>query len=180
MSDEETMESDSGGDGGGGGSKKKIIIIIVAILLLAGIGGAAWFFLIHSKKEEHAKGEEEVAATEEPAHEAQEPIAQPLFLPLGSFIANIQDGRRYLKVDIQLMMSEPQAYEYLNTRIAEVKDIVLNELQGLTVEDTKQPEMRAELRQKLIAKISALFPSKPEWHDTEPIKKILFQEFVVQ
>ena len=60
------------------------------------------------------------------------------------------------------------------------KDIVLSELQDLSVEDVKQAESREALRQRLISAISQIFPTKPEWADPEPIKKVLFEEFVLQ
>ena len=119
--------------------------------------------------------EEIVEVTEE-----GEPLAAPIFLPLASYIVNLKDGRRYLKTTIQLMLSEEMANAYLTTRIIEVKDIVLSELQDLSVEDVKQAESREALRQRLISAISQIFPSKPEWADPEPIKKVLFEEFVLQ
>jgi len=50
----------------------------------------------------------------------------------------------------------------------------------LSIEDVKQSEAREALRQRLISAISQIFPSKPEWEDPEPIRKILFEEFVIQ
>ena len=119
--------------------------------------------------------EEIVEVTEE-----GEPLAAPIFLPLDSYIVNLKDGRRYLKTTIQLMLSEEMANAYLTARIVEIKDIVLSELQDLSVEDVKQAESREALRQRLISAISQIFPTKPEWADPEPIKKVLFEEFVLQ
>ncbi len=72
------------------------------------------------------------------------------------------------------MLSEELAVEYLNTRIVEVKDIVLTELQSLSIEKTKDLESKENLKNKLITEISKLFPGKPSWDDPEPIKKVLF------
>ena len=69
---------------------------------------------------------------------------------------------------------------YLTVRLVEVKDLVLGELQDLSVEDVKQSDARDALKQRLISVISQVFPSKPEWEDPEPIKKVLFEEFVIQ
>ena len=124
---------------------------------------------------EEAEEEEIVEVTEE-----GEPLAAPIFLPLDSYIVNLKDGRRYLKTTIQLMLSEEMANAYLTARIVEIKDIVLSELQDLSVEDVKQSESREALRQRLISAISQIFPTKPEWADPEPIKKVLFEEFVLQ
>jgi len=78
------------------------------------------------------------------------------------------------------MLSEPAAAAYLTVRLVEIKDIVLAELQELSVEDVKQSDAREALRQRLISAISQIFPSEPEWEDPEPIRKVLFEEFVIQ
>ena len=166
-------EEEGGGGGNGGGGKKKLIIIIVAVVLLLVIAIVAFLFLAGG--EEEAEEEEIVEVTSE-----AEPLAAPIFLPLDSYIVNLKDGRRYLKTTIQLMLSEEMANAYLTSRLVEIKDIVLTELQNLSVEEVKQSESREALRQRLISAISQVFPSKPEWEDPEPIKKVLFEEFVLQ
>ncbi|MEZ7973925.1 MAG: flagellar basal body-associated FliL family protein [SAR324 cluster bacterium] len=160
---------------GGGGGKKKMIIIIVAVVLLLVIGIVV-FILMSGGDEE----EEELPEVEQQVTNVAEPLAAPIFLPLESFVVNLKDGRRFLKTSIQLMLSEPGASAYLTMRLIEVKDIVLSELQELSVEDVKQSDSREALKQRLISAISQLFPSKPEWEDPEPIKKVLFEEFVIQ
>ena len=177
MAEEEEVEEGGGGNGNGetksGGGKKKIIIIVVAVVLLLVIGIVV--FLMMSGDEE-----EELLEEEKPVTDVAEPLAEPIFLPLESFVVNLKDGRRFLKTTIQLMLSEAGAAGYLTVRLVEVKDIVLAELQELSVEDVKQSDAREALRQRLISGISQIFPSKPEWEDPEPIKKVLFEEFVVQ
>ena len=166
-------EEGGGGGNGGGGGTKKLIIIILAVVLILVIAIVAFLFLAGG--EEEAEEEEIVEVTSE-----AEPLAAPIFLPLDSYIVNLKDGRRYLKTTIQLMLSEEMANAYLTSRLVEIKDIVLTELQNLSVEEVKQSESREALRQRLISAISQVFPSKPEWEDPEPIKKVLFEEFVLQ
>ena len=167
-------EGGGGGNGnGGGGGKKKLIIIIVAVVLILVIAIVAFLFLAGG--DEEAEEEEIIEVTNE-----AEPLAVPIFLPLDSYIVNLKDGRRYLKTTIQLMLSEEMANAYLTSRLVEIKDIVLTELQNLSVEEVKQAESREALRQRLISAISQVFPSKPEWEDPEPIKKVLFEEFMLQ
>lgn len=167
-------EEGGGGEGGGGGGKKKLIIIIVAVVLLLVIGVVA-FLLLSGGEEEEALPEEE-----KPVASEAEPLAAPIFLSLDSYVVNLKDGRRFLKTTMQLMISDPMASAYLTGRLVEVKDVVLSELQELSAEDVNQASAREALRQRLITAISALFPPKPEWEDPEPIKKVLFEEFVVQ
>jgi len=167
------MADEEGGGGGGGGSKKKLIIMIVAVVLLLVIGIIV--FMLMSGEEEEQLPEEEMQVTN-----VAEPLAEPIFLPLESFVVNLKDGRRFLKTTIQLMLSEPAAAGYLTVRLVEIKDIVLAELQELSVEDVKQSDSREDLRQRLISSISQIFPSEPDWEDPEPIRKVLFEEFVIQ
>ena len=173
---EEEVEEGGGGNGNGetksGGGKKKLIIIIVAVVLLLVIGIVVFLLM--------SGDEEELPEEEQPVTDVAEPLAEPVFLPLESFVVNLKDGRRFLKTTIQLMLSEPGAAAYLTVRLVEVKDIVLAELQELSVEDVKQSDAREALKQRLISSISQIFPSKPEWEDHEPIRKVLFEEFVVQ
>ena len=61
-----------------------------------------------------------------------------------------------------------------------LKDAVLSEMQTLSAEDVAQSEARESLKLRLINVISGLFPTKPEWEDPEPIRKVLFEEFVIQ
>ena len=166
------MADEEGGGGGGGGSKKKLVIIVTVVLLLV-IGIVV--FMLMSGEEEEQLPEEEMQVTD-----VAEPLAEPIFLPLESFVVNLKDGRRFLKTTIQLMLSEPAAAAYLTVRLVEIKDIVLAELQELSVEDVKQSDAREALRQRLISAISQIFPSEPEWEDPEPIRKVLFEEFVIQ
>ena len=172
MADEEEGEGGGGGGESSGGGKKKKIIIIVAVVLLLIIGIVVFLLM--------SGDEEETLPEELPVTNVAEPLAEPIFLPLESFVVNLKDGRRFLKASIQLMLSEPGAAAYLTVRLVEVKDIVLAELQELSIEDVKQSDAREALRQRLISAISQIFPSKPEWEDPEPIRKVLFEEFVIQ
>ncbi len=175
MADEEEggAGGDSGDSTGSGGGKKKILIIIIALVIFLVVGIV--LFLLLSGEEEEELPEEKQNVTE-----VAEPLVTPIFLPLESFIVNLKDGRRFLKTTIQLMLSEPAASAYLTIRLVEVKDIVLAELQELSVEDVKQSDARDALKQRLISAIGQIFPSKPEWEDPEPIRKVLFEEFVIQ
>jgi len=172
MADEEI--GDEGG-GGGGGGKGKLIVIIIAVIILIIVGIVAFFFFTSSGD---MKQDERV--TEMSTSDSTEPLKDPQFLELGSTISNLKEGRRYLKVSITLMLSEGEARDYLQKRLVEVQDIVLSELQSQSLDDLQKSNGKEELTQKLIGKISQIFPSDPDWDDPFPIKKVLFTEFYVQ
>jgi len=144
---------------------------VVVLLLVVGIV----LYLLMANVEEEQFPEEELPVVEVP-----DPLPEPIFLSLESFVVKLKNGKNFFKTTIQLMISEPDAAAYLNVRMIEVKDIVLAELQDLSLEDLKQSKSREDLRQRLISSISQIFPNKPTWEDPEPIRKVLFEEFVVQ
>jgi len=164
---------------GGGGIGRLIKIIIIALVVLALFGGgvfAVYYFLL-------AADDGAVTGAMAPAATAQgpEPLAKPVFLPLGTFIVNLADGRRYLKTTLELMLSEEAARVYLDSRIAEVKDVVIAELQVLSTEQLRDPNERQQLKQRLLRKVESLLPNKnAEWDDPRPIKKVLITEFYLQ
>ncbi len=169
------MADEEGGEGGG---KGKLIIIIIAVVILLVVGGAVVYFLFLTGDDEEVLPEEVETTQSVPG--ASEPLEEPHFMSLGTYIANLQDGRRYLKTTISIMLSEEATVEYLNLRLVQIKDIVLTELQSLSIEKTKDHESKKNLKSKLITEISKLFPNEPKWDDPEPIKEVLFEEFYVQ
>ncbi|MGK5093408.1 flagellar basal body-associated FliL family protein [Deltaproteobacteria bacterium TL4] len=152
----------------GGGGKSKWIVILI-LLLLAGL--AIWYFLFNTSEEDPKKG----AVLEEVG-----PPLTPLFLDVGPFVVNLERGNNFLNINIKLMIIDPLVFEYLNTRLFEVKDITLLELQKLSTEEIHDPEDIQKLKQHLIERISQLFPNEPPWETKNPIYKVLFIDFLVQ
>ena len=139
-----------------------------------------WYLEAVNEAIRRYKEAENRASEDEKYLVVEEPLAEPIFLPLESFVVKLKGGKRFLKASIQLMLSEPGAATYLTVRMIKVKDIVLAELQKLSIEDVKKSDTREALRQRLIRAISQIFPIKPEWEDPKPIRKVLFEEFVIQ
>lgn len=171
------MAEDAGG--GGGGIGRIINIAIIALVALAIIGGAILgvMWLLSGDEQNPA------AAPETPGNTGggTATLENPVFLPVGTFIVNLSDGRRYLKTNLELMLSEEKAKVYLETRLAEVKDIVVSELQALSTEQLRDPQERANLKQRLLRSIESLLPNKDmDWDDPVPIKKVLITEFYLQ
>jgi len=174
------MAEDAGGDGGGGGKGKIVKIAVIALVALAIIGGGIFGVMMFLGGDE----EEMAAAAPEEAKNtggATAMVENPVYLPMGTFIVNLADGRRYLKTNLELMLSEELAKAYLEARLAEVKDIVVSELQTLSTEQLRDPQERTNLKQRLLRSIESLLPNKDrEWDDPVPIKKVLVTEFYLQ
>lgn len=166
-------------EGGGGGMGKiiKIVIIVVVALMVIG-GGVIGVLMLFG-----GNGDEEVAgdASQATGGGGTATIENPVYLSMGTFIVNLADGRRYLKTNLELMLSEEKAKVYLETRLAEVKDIIVSELQALNTEQLRDPRERSNLKQRLLSSIESLLPNKDlDWDDPVPIKKVLITEFYLQ
>lgn len=172
------MGEDAGGGGGGrGGRLVKIIIIAVIALVLIG-GTAIGLMLFLGGDEDQAAGGPKKGS---PQAKEDRPLEDPVFMTVGTFVVNLSDGRRYLKTNLELMLSEESAKSYLEKRIALVRDIVLAELQSLSSEQLRDPQERRELKRRLLAGIETLLPNEDaDWDDERPIKEVLITEFYLQ
>lgn len=167
------------GEGGGGGGLGRIIkLIVILLIVVIVISVAAWAIFTFLLGGDDASSLPEAAPT---LREGPAPIENPQYLPLETFIVNLADGRRYLKTTLSLLISEPSAMAYLQTRLPEVKDLVISELQTLGTEQLRDPKERELLKQRLLSRIESLLPDKDvEWKDPNPVKKVLITEFYLQ
>jgi len=177
-------EGEAGGGSGGGGGKLKMILVAVVLLLLLG-GGAAlglWIFLGSGETAMKGGGKAPEAAAGGGGDGC--PTEHLGYVALGDFVVNLADGRRYLKTKIDLMVCEEDValvVAYLNARMAEIKDLVISELQTLNSEQLRDQKERELLRQRLLRRVESLLPNdNQEWEDANPIKKVLITEFYLQ
>lgn len=167
------------GEGGGKGGLVKIIIIVVVMLILFGVG--AWGVMLFLG----TKDDITVADAPPPPAELRESAAaleNPQYLELGTFIVNLADGRRYLKTNLSLLISEEGAKVYLEKRLPQVKDVVVAQLQTLNSDQLREGLHRTKLRRDLLAQINTLLPEPKamDWKDKDPVKKVLVIEFYLQ
>ena len=186
-------------EGGGGGKGKlfKILLTVIVLGVVAGGGYYAWTLFFPGDKDPEEAAMRTGGAAGPGALPGGAPrlgsagiqdnptgyVKEPQYLELGNFIVNLSDGRRYLKVNIQIVLGNPDAKEYLEIRIADVKHVVLAKLQSLTSVQMKNPADRASLLIDLMNRIHTLFPADLDdmpGDDNKPIKKVLFTEFYLQ
>jgi len=168
---------------GEGGKKKLIKLIVMALVGLALVGGgivAVMMFMGGSEEELQqvpAKGES--ALTEGICE--NDSLA---YLPLGTFVVNLADGRRYLKTNVELTLCDEKVEkvnEFLVKHMPEVKDLIVSELQTLNSEQLRDVKEREMMKQRLLRKIESLLPSRDfDWEDPKPIKRVLITEFYLQ
>ncbi len=145
-------------------SLKWIIIAVIAVLVLGGGGAGAYFFLVKSKP----------PATEKKQAEAAKPLVA-VFWPMDPFIVNLidNDGERYLKVVMQLELSDQPALEELNLLKPKIRDSILDLLSAKTFKEMIDPIGKQRLRDEIALRANG-FLTKGK------IIKVYFTEFVIQ
>ena len=146
-----------------GSALKWIIIGVVTVAVLGG-GASAAFFLL--KPGAHADGKT-------PAEIVKPVVA--VFYPLDPYIVNLIDneGERYLKVVMQLELSDPLAIEELNLAKPKLRDGILDLLSAKTYKEMMDPLGKQRLRDEILM--------RGNMHVTKgKVTKVYFTEFVIQ
>jgi flagellar FliL protein len=143
---------------------KWIIIAIVAVLVLGGAGAGAYFFFL--KPNPVAEGKKNA--------EPVKPQAA-VFWPVEPFIVNLIDneGERYLKVVMQMELSDPQVVEELNMLKPKVRDNIIDLLSAKTYKEMMDPIGKQRLREEIVLRANGYLTKGK-------ILKVYFTEFVIQ
>jgi flagellar FliL protein len=150
----------------------KLIFLLVTVLLVLTIGLAVGFFMMWSKLTALNTQASMVATTE--AEQGQTATLGPLF-SLDTFIVNLADaGRsRYLRVTMDLELSESTDSAKLSERLSQIRDSILMILPSKQFDDIASMEGKIALRDEIIATLNSLFTQNV-------VTNIFFTEFVVQ
>jgi len=127
-----------------------------------------------------------VAACEEEEEEPEvvrqgpPPLEKPSYIDLGTFIVNMPGDKYYLKGSLQLAFGDVAPKAWMDARLPIVKDLVIAQLQTVTVEQFDDLKNRQLFKRDLQMRLNSLFPNESPWEETEPVRKVLFSEFYRQ
>jgi flagellar FliL protein len=145
--------------------KGKLLVIVGVVVVLVGGAGAAWFlgFLGHGKSAE-AKEEVKDAAPKMGA-----------LLALDPFVANLadEDGKRYLKANLQLEFFESKVPEEFNQRMPQIRDLLLTLFTSKLFAEIRTPAGKGVLRDEIINRLNKAM-------NKDMVKAVYFTEFIVQ
>ena len=176
-------------------------IMVMGIVILISVGGAFVFvskvypFLtgnvqpdIVSRKAEVVAETEEVQAVKQPRTE-KEPTAaskkkeekegaekeESLIIPLDTLIVNLSgsNGRRYLRVKINLDAKDGDVKKLIEAKSIQIKDRLISILSSKTLEDIEGLEARENLRKEVKDAVDVVLKA-------EGVLQVYFTEFVVQ
>jgi flagellar FliL protein len=154
-------------------SKKFIMILSAGVFLIVLMVGGIFFMMWSkiSKMEGQLVEEikpEQTEVVEDVAH------VKPIF-PLKAFIVNLagENGRRYLKIKMDLEIAREEFNDPIRDRIPQIRDSIMMILTSKRYEDIKDTEGKIALRQDIQNQVNGFFK--------EPcISNIYFTDFVIQ
>ena len=173
MAIEEDMDEEAGGEKPAKGKSKVLLIVIIVLLLaLIGVGG----FLVYSNfiKAEAPAAEGGKSAVQE-AQEQYDPLKLGEMVAFEPFIVNLSgdEGKRFLKVTMQVELNNPKVADELANRMPQVKDMVITVLSSKTVDDILTVEGKFKLKEQILTRINSRIK-------TGVVKNVYFVEFVIQ
>lgn len=141
----------------------KIIVIILSVLVVLGAGtfGAIYFF-------GHSRGEKKA---ETPAHP---PLVGTLW-SIEPFIVNIADnqGERYLKLVMQLEVSDPLVSTQLDQLKPKLRDNILDLLTAKSYSELMDMGGKQRLRDEIVMRLNSFLTQGK-------VVRVYFIEFVIQ
>lgn len=155
-----------------GGLLKIIIIVLVIVIILGGVGFAVFTFGPFSSSDKTA-GEKTTSGDSSDTSKAAEPIG--ILYPMKPFIVNLAEaaGKRYLKISIDLELSNKEVQTEINAHMAPIQDSLLILLSSKSFNDISTVEGKMRLRLEIIGRINNFLM---QGH----VKNAYFTEFVVQ
>ncbi len=177
MAEEKTEETETKKSG----SKLVLIIIIVLLLLILIGGGLAAYFLLSDNGDQQTNSVQNSPQTTKQQTKARsiarnESLMQigPIY-PLDQFIVNLlsENGTRFLKIKMDLELSDPKLTAELDKKKPLIRDIVIRTLTSKTFQEVSTGRGKEKLKDELVDRINSVLADGT-------IRNIFFTEFVVQ
>lgn len=162
------------------GNTVLIIVIALLVVLLLG-GGLAAFFLLGSHDEQvtsaPASAQQESKTTEKKksSKKSTDHLAIGPMYPMAQFVVNLlsESGNRFLKVAIDLELSDPKLTLEMDHKKSLVRDIIIRTFSSKTFEEISTLKGKDKLKDEVLDKIN-------ENLSDGQVKNIYFTDFVVQ
>ncbi|GAB7079491.1 flagellar basal body-associated FliL family protein [Megalodesulfovibrio paquesii] len=154
------------------GGKLKWIIILVLLLVLGGGGYFAYtkFFAPQGSTTDAPaqQAEGQSAPTEAPPGDTQ-------VVTLPTFLVNLADplGRRYLKMTLDVEVTNKQAAEELNKQTPKIRDAIILLLSSKTYADLSTFESKLVLKKEIVERLNLILGGAK-------VRNVYFTDMVIQ
>lgn len=156
-----------------------IIVIVLLVVLLIG-GGAAAFLLLGSHDEAAAaptttQQDVKTEKKKSSSKKSTDHLAIGPMYPMAQFVVNLlsESGNRFLKVSIDLELSDPKLQPEMDHKKSLIRDIIIRTFSSKTFEEISTLKGKDKLKEEVLDKIN-------ENLSDGQVKNIYFTDFVVQ
>ena len=147
--------------------KKLIIIIVIAVVGVLVLGGGGYFgYKMLTDKDNGENGETE--------HE-EEVAADTLMIPFDSFILNLADRGRYLKLAIQVEVADEKQKELVNAKLPQLRDAIIMLISDKSAQSITSAEGKFQLKDEILYRLNYVIGL-----NEDIITSIYFTNFVMQ
>jgi flagellar protein FliL len=143
------------------GNKSLILIIVVLVVALAG-GVAAYLFLFSGSHKPAAEAKKE-----------EQKEVKTSLIALDSFVLNLSERGRFLKVTIQFELSDAANIPMVNDKMPQLRDAIITLVSSKSVESVSSPEGKFQLKDELLLRANQAMGK-------DIFKNLYFTEFVMQ
>ena len=156
------------------GSKLVLIIIISLLVVILVVGGIVAYMLL-SGDDKPPRPQQASSQQQQQNAPAPSELQVGAMFPLEPFTVNLlsESGRRYLKVKLNLEMSNPNLQAELNKKMPVVRDSVIGVLSSKTVEEISTRRGKENLKDEIIEQINKRLQDGY-------VSRVYFMMFVIQ
>ncbi len=162
------------------GNMVLIIVIVLLVLLLVG-GGVVAYLLLSGGKEEAADAsatptqQEQKVEKKKSGKKSTDHLTVGPMYPMAQFVVNLlsESGNRFLKVAIDLELSDVKLQPEMDHKKSLIRDIVIRTFSSKTFEEVSTLKGKDKLKEEVLDKINQTLSDGY-------VKNIYFTDFVVQ
>ena len=141
----------------------KSLFMVIGIIVLALIGGGVTYVLLTG-----GKGGSHEAKKEEEKKESKTSL-----IALDSFVLNLAEQGRFLKVTMQFELSDATNLQMVTEKTPQLRDAIITLMSSKSVESVSSPEGKLQLKDELLLRANQAVGK-------EVFKNLYFTEFVMQ
>ena len=153
----------------------KLKWVVIAVVLLGILGGGGWYAYTKFFAGAADQTAEEGGTEGGKQAPAEEQLGKTEMVSLPTFVVNLADplGRRYLKLGVDVEVTDVKAAEELNSSVPKVRDTIILLLSSKTFADLSSIENKLLLKKEIVERLNQVLGGSK-------VLRVYFTEMVIQ
>lgn len=145
------------------GNKKLLFILIGGVVLLLIAGGAGGYMFLADGKQKGSAGQEKEKAAR----------GKAVLFALDPFVLNLAEQGRFLKVSMQLELTDEASQASANERTPQLRDAFITLVSSKSADSLSSPEGKFQLKDELLLRANQAIGK-------DVVRNLYFTEFIMQ